>query len=37
MGEIDPNVAELFELKVPLHGAEFDCDVLQRLIPDPVH
>ena len=36
MGEIDPNVAELFDLKVPLHAAEFDCDALQRLIPDPV-
>ena len=37
MGEIDPSIAEMFDLKVPLHGAEFDCDALQRLIPDPVH
>lgn len=35
-GEIDPNVAELFELKVPLNGAEFSLQEIAKSIPDPV-
>ena len=35
-GEIDPNVAEQFELKVPLNGAEFSVDQILMAIPDPV-
>ena len=35
-GEIDPNVAEQFELKVPLNGAEFSVDQILLAIPDPV-
>ena len=34
--EIDPNVAEQFELKVPLNGAEFSVDQILLAIPDPV-
>ena len=36
IGEIDPSVAELFELRVPIQAGEFDVDALMRLIPDPV-
>tara|TARA_B100001750_G_scaffold247986_1_gene276054 strand:+ start:2137 stop:3897 length:1761 start_codon:yes stop_codon:yes gene_type:complete len=36
IGEIDPSVAELFELKVPIQAGEFDVEALMRLIPDPV-
>ena len=37
IGEIDPAVAELFELRVPIHAGEIDVETLARLIPDPVH
>ena len=36
-GEIDPAVADLFELRVPIQAGEFDVGVLGKLIPDPVH
>ena len=35
-GEIDPNIAEHFELKVPMNGAEFCLQELAKSIPDPV-
>ncbi|MGB0700730.1 MAG: hypothetical protein ACPGO6_06975, partial [Candidatus Poseidoniaceae archaeon] len=35
-GEIDPHVAEHFELKVPMNGAEFCLQELANSIPDPV-
>jgi phenylalanyl-tRNA synthetase beta chain len=36
IGEIDPAVAELFELRVPIQAGEFDIEALASLIPDPV-
>jgi phenylalanyl-tRNA synthetase beta subunit len=36
MGEINPEVGALFELRVPLHGAEFCLQALMKAIPDPV-
>jgi len=36
MGEIDPAVGALFEIRVPLHGAEFCIQALRKAIPDPV-
>jgi len=36
-GEIDPAVADLFELRVPIQAGEFDVGALERLISDPVH
>jgi len=36
-GEIDPYVAEIFDLKVPMSGAQFDMQALQSVIADPVH
>lgn len=35
-GEIDPSVSEIFELNVPLNGAEFDVDLLLEVLGDPV-
>ena len=35
-GEIDPEVSELFGLKVPIHCGEFVVDALGRLIPDTI-
>ena len=35
-GEMDPNVGHHYELKVPLSGAEFDIQELERALPDPV-
>ena len=35
-GEIDPAVASLFELRVPLNGAEIDVAALMKLVTDPV-
>ena len=35
-GEIDPHVGELFELKVPMNGAEFCLHQIAKAIPDPV-
>ena len=35
-GELDPKIAEQFELKVPLNGAEFSVDQILLAIPDPV-
>ena len=35
-GEIDPHVAEHFELKVPMNGAEFCLHEIAKAIPDPV-
>ena len=35
-GEIDPHIAELFDLKVPLNGAEFSVEEIAKSIPDPV-
>jgi len=36
-GEIDPAIADLFELRVPIQAGEFDVGALGKLIPDPVH
>ena len=36
MGEIDPVVGDGFDLRVPLHAAEFDLEALMKAIPDPV-
>ena len=30
-GEIDPTISEIFELNVPLNGAEFDVDLLLKV------
>ena len=35
-GEIDPAVASLFDLRVPLNGAEIDVAALMNLVSDPV-
>ena len=35
-GELDPAVSEIFELKVPINGAEFDVEKLALALPDPV-
>ena len=35
-GEIDPTISEIFELSVPLNGAEFDVDLLLEVLGDPV-
>lgn len=35
-GEIDPHIAEHFELNVPLNGAEFSLEEIAKAIPDPV-
>ena len=35
-GEMDPHVGDHYELKVPLSGAEFDIQELERALPDPV-
>ena len=35
-GEIDPSVSQIFELLVPLNGAEFDVEALKSSISDPV-
>jgi phenylalanyl-tRNA synthetase beta subunit len=35
-GELDPAVAVLYDLRVPLNGAEFDVTTLAGLIEDPV-
>ena len=35
-GEIDPYVGELFDLKVPMNGAEFCLHEIAKAIPDPV-
>jgi phenylalanyl-tRNA synthetase beta chain len=36
IGEIDPEVGDSFELRVPIQAGEFDLEALGRLIPDPV-
>jgi len=36
IGEIDPSVADCFDLRVPLQAGEFDLNKLEELIPDPV-
>ena len=36
IGEIDPALADEFELRVPIQAGEFDVGMLGRLIPDPV-
>jgi phenylalanyl-tRNA synthetase beta chain len=35
-GEIDPAVASIYDLRVPLNGAEIDVDALLRAVVDPV-
>jgi len=35
-GELDPRVSSVYELRVPLNGAEFDIQFLSSLIEDPV-
>ena len=35
-GEVDPAVASLYDLSVPLNGAEFDVDALMSAVQDPV-
>ena len=36
-GEIDPNVSEMFDLNVPMSGAQFDMTALSSVLEDPVH
>ena len=36
IGEVDPALADEFELRVPIQAGEFDVGMLGRLIPDPV-
>ena len=36
-GEIDPHVSEIFELNVPMSGAQIDIAALSKVISDPVH
>ena len=36
-GEIDPHVSEIFELNVPMSGAQIDIEALSEVISDPVH
>ena len=36
-GEIDPKVSELFELSVPISGAQIDIRALREVLIDPVH
>ena len=33
---VDPAVASLYDLRVPLNGAEFDVDALMSAVQDPV-
>ena len=35
-GEIDPEVSEIYGLKVPIHAGEFDLSALSEAIPDPL-
>ena len=35
-GEIDPEVSEIYGLKVPIHAGEFDLSALAEAIPDPL-
>ncbi|MEC7462033.1 MAG: phenylalanine--tRNA ligase subunit beta, partial [Candidatus Thermoplasmatota archaeon] len=35
-GEIDPQVSEIYGLKVPIHAGEFDLLALAKAIPDPL-
>ena len=35
-GEVDPAVASIYELRVPLNGAEFDLEKLMTVAQDPV-
>jgi phenylalanyl-tRNA synthetase beta chain len=36
-GEIDPQVSEIFELSIPMSGAEFNIKALREVLIDPVH
>ena len=35
-GEIDPEISEIYGLKVPIHAGEFDLRALAEAIPDPL-
>lgn len=35
-GELDPAVVSLYDLRVPLNGAEFDVQALMTAVQDPV-
>ena len=35
-GEVDPAISSLYDLRVPLNGAEFDVDALLGAVQDPV-
>ena len=35
-GEIDPNVSEIFELNVPMSGAQIDVSIMSSVLSDPV-
>ena len=35
-GEIDPNVSEIFELNVPMSGAQIDVSIMSGVLSDPV-
>jgi len=35
-GEIDPHVSEMFDLNVPMSGAQFDISALSSILEDPV-
>ena len=36
-GEVDPKVSQLFELSVPMSGAQINISALQEVLIDPVH
>ena len=36
-GEIDPHVSEVFELNIPMSGAQIDIEALTTVLEDPVH
>ena len=36
-GELDPHVSELFDLNVPMSGAQIDVQLLSSVMQDPVH
>ena len=36
-GELDPHVSGLFDLNVPMSGAQFDVQLLSSVMQDPVH
>jgi phenylalanyl-tRNA synthetase beta subunit len=35
-GEFDPAITDLYDLRVPLNGAELDVNALMKAVEDPV-